>query len=126
MDYTPAKIAASITVQYSAAHPDFVCRAEHVARVMPLRKPVYGDYDVCSWPTNAQMRTIQTHAFSDYRAAKARRVVPCPAPAGNNDRHDSYRLGMAHGWRTGLDWDGMTAEGRAYAAGAAMGQFWRN
>lgn len=128
MDYTPEQVARSMTRGYQDAHPDFAVTADHVRKVVPMRRPVYGSYDICSWPTNDQQRTILSHAFSDHRAAKANapKVVPCPHPSDANcDTTRAYREGMAYGYRCNGDWDGMGRIGVAYAGGADMGRFWR-
>ena len=127
MDYTPEQIARQMTAGYKAAHPGFAVRPEHVVKVLTMRKPAYGSYDICDWPTNDQQRTILHFAFSDYRAAKAnaRPAIPCPEPSEPCAKAAAYRLGMANGYRTGVDWDGMTPLGVAYAGGAEMGRFWR-
>lgn len=128
MDYTPEQVARSMTRGYRDAHHDFAVSPDHVRQVVTMRRSIYGSYDICDWPTNDQQRTILSLAFSDYRAAKANalKVVPCPpAVTYNDDVTQAYLDGVSYGYRCNGDWDGMGVLGKAYAAGADMGRFWR-
>jgi hypothetical protein len=145
MDYTPEQIAFQLNRGRTISPVDFI-RADHVRAVMTLRKPVYGSYDVCGWPTREEQSRIHDLAQADlYDAiaeaddillAAASRAVPCPEPSPSLTVHETYGLDVTdartaeNGWRRGLDaarrgespYFGGTPWGRAYEAGIRYGR----
>jgi hypothetical protein len=141
MDYTPEQIAFQLNRSRTASPVDFI-RPDHVRAVMTFRKPVYGNYDVCGWPTREEQSRIQDLAQDDYyemiaeadevllaaagRFAPADPLRPRVEPNTAFDRADGYRSGMFAGYYRNADWDGMGQPwGEAYEAGCDFGRFWR-